>query len=120
MAYTLEISIRCLESGNDIPGSPWVFQTTVGELDEIQITKAGSDGSTYYTFGRLNEVYCWLLSTDTQINLGFLGNNLGLVLNPGGLILMAGVDMNAGSTANLLVNNISGQTANLTGFECGP
>ena len=100
MPYTLEVSVRVLDNGQDLPGSPFVYQTTVAELDSIQIQKTGSDGASYFTFGRLATVNSWLLMTDTQVQLGFLGNALGLILEPGGLVLMLGVSMGAGATSN--------------------
>lgn len=119
MAYTLEISVRVFDNGQDVPGSPFVFQTTVAELDTIQILKPGPDGVNYYSFSRLDTVNCWLVTTDQDVLLGFLGANMGLQLQAGGLILMAGVNMAAGAIQNLLISNPGSTSANITGFEAG-
>ena len=112
----LEVTLDLKVDGKSVIGQPFVYSATVTQATSTQLTKSGSDGSSYSQWSQLATDNDVLLITDQAVNFKF--NNAGAIpLNAGGLILILNGNIAAGATTNITINDNSGQVTNIKTLE---
>jgi len=117
---TLEVTVSIKQDGVPIVGSPFIRRVVVDESQQFATEQATGGGYATLPLTLLDQLSFLLLQPDQQITLRFSNqSDQGLVVNAGGLVLIADVTVNSGASTNATVNNTSGQTAVLTGLGAG-
>src|SRR5215469_14437459 len=117
----LEVTLTATLDGQPVSGFPCVVRLNPTEAVTDRVTKSGNDGNTYYSISKLATENGFALFTDTNLNILLNGAATGnFVLQSGGFLLLVNGQLASGSNSNVLVNNNTGSTANLTFLEFGP
>jgi len=106
-----------------VAGFPLVRRLSVDEIQNYDYEKIDDGGASFVALpaDQLDEIQALLIRADKQITIRLDGQtDAGIVLNADGILLLVGVDIDAGAGANnAKVNNQSGSTAQVQGFAGG-
>jgi hypothetical protein len=118
---SIKVTINIELDAITLPGYPVIRRLEVDENQQFKYEKTSGGGFSALPLDQLGEIQALLLESDQQITLRLDGqSDAGIVLNPGGLIFLMDVDIDAGAGAsNASVENASGSTANIKGIGAG-
>lgn len=117
----LEITVTAAVDGQPVSGFPIIIRLNPAEVITNRLQHSGNDGASYVSVSKLATENGIILFTDTNINVALAnGTATAFQLFSGGFLMLINGQLAAGSNENVLLNNNSGQTANLTFVEVGP
>lgn len=117
----LELTIAAKLDGVPVSGFPLVRRAEVDEVQGFKYERVTGGGYTALPTDQLAEVNALVLRAIDQAITVRLANqsDAGLVLNAGGILIIAGATINSGPTTNVRLDNNSGSVANLDGVAGG-
>ena len=118
---TFKVTVNVELDSRSLPGYPKIRRLEVDENQQFKYEKTTGAGFTAIPLDQLAEIQALLLESDQQVTVRLDGQtDAGIVLNPGGLLLLLDVDIDAGAgTSNASLENTSGSTANIQGLGGG-
>lgn len=117
----LEITVTAAVDGQPLSGFPIIVRLTPAEVVSNRLQHSGNDGNSYVSVSKLATENGIILFTDTNLNVALQNATAdAFQLFSGGFLLLINGQLAAGSNENVLINNNSGQTANITFVEVGP
>lgn len=102
------LKVTVLVEQDGVPLDPIVRRIEADELQGFSYEKVGTSDATYSAVptGELGTVQALVIDTDQTVTLRLNGqSSAGIVLNPGGLLVLVDATLNAGATTNVTVNN---------------
>lgn len=120
----LKLLVDLEVDGVPLAGFPIIRRLTVDEMHIFDYEKVDDPNPTTFTTlpaDQLAEIQALLVRSDKTVTVRLDGQtDAGIVINPGGLILLLDVDIDAGAGApNAKINNDSGVTAIIRGLAAG-
>ena len=118
MSSSLEIIVTLKIDGVAQP--PLIRRVVVDEVQQFETEQATGGGYVALPITALDQLDFLILQPDQQVTVRFSNqSDQGLVLNAGGLLLIADATVNSGASTNATTSNASGTTALLTGLAGG-
>lgn len=117
---TFEVTVTIKQDGVTLAGSPFIRRVVVDEIQSFSTEQASGGGYATLPTTFLDTLNLLLLMPDQTVTVRFSNqSDQGLVLNAGGLLLLADVAVNSGASTNATTTNASGTTASLSGVAGG-
>jgi len=117
--YDIMVSVRDADTGVEVFGAPLTYTIEADETSgPARFNKADDGDGTTFTVVSPSQLSSILqlvvLTADQELTWRFDGqSDAGIVVGEGGIILMAGVTIDAGTATNVKVNNNSDETAQI-------
>jgi hypothetical protein len=107
---SIRIALSVEVDGQPVPGTPIVRRLTADEVQQFDFEKAGDADAVTFTAlpaDQLAEIQMLLLQSDKLITLRLQNqSDAGLKINPGGVVFLLNVDIDAGAGAlNAKINS---------------
>jgi hypothetical protein len=119
----IKVTVLIEKDGQPLQGYPYVRKVNTDELQVFDpyLKAIDPNNTTFTTLPLLAPVVSALLvRADQVVTLRLNGQaSAGVVLNPGGLLLILDGVLNAGAATNATINNFSPAIANVRGFGAG-
>lgn len=101
---SIRVSLTVEVDGQPVPGTPIVRRVTADEVQAFDYEKAGDNDAVTFTAvpaDQLAEIQMLLLQSDKLVTLRLDGqSDTGIVINPGGVVFLLNVDIDAGAGAS--------------------
>lgn len=123
MSQNLKITVSVELDGNQVAGFPITRRIALAETYQFGYEHADDGDTTTFTTipdSKVAETQALVLTSDQQVNVRLDGqSDAGILLNANGLLLIIDADVDAGAGSNCVINNNTGNTANITGIGGG-